>query len=99
MISRRWIVHREHFVHSWKTALRRELVAAYRRGTMDAGRCLDTYVNHGEPDILPREAVVFLASIVAAERAEVEWSALGLANDMASVETIEAGREFFFPSR
>jgi hypothetical protein len=48
--------------------MRRELVAAFRRGTMDAARCLGTYLLHGERSVLPPEAVVYLATRIVAGR-------------------------------
>jgi len=70
MNSQRWIAHPGHVVPAWTTALRRELIAAYRRGSMDAERCLRSYINQGEPDLLPFEAVVFLAARATIERSE-----------------------------
>lgn len=65
--SRIWTVHRGHGRPEWPGELRRELVSAYRRGTMDAARCLGTYRLQGEPTMLPPEAVIYLATRVVAE--------------------------------
>ena len=74
---------------------------------MDAERCLRTYMNQGEPDILPFEAVVFLVARLAAEsEAKDDWRVDHL--ELAAIrgsgidkfdDLIEAGREFFFPIR
>ena len=74
MTSQRWIAHSGHIVPAWTSALRRELVAAFRRGSMSAERCLRTYLNQGEPEILPFEAVVFLAARVASEHLDMRAS-------------------------
>lgn len=73
--SRRWIVHRGHVARPWPAQFRRELVSAFRRGTMDAERCLGTYQLHGERSMLPPEAVIYLATRVMAERTPeaAEW--------------------------
>lgn len=75
MTTPRWIAHPGHGRPSWATEIRRELVAAYRRGTMDAARCLRTYRLQGEPSMLPPEAVLYLATRVVAEGAPgvPEW--------------------------
>lgn len=74
-MSRRWIVHRPHVSRLWPAELRREIVTAFRRGTMDAQRCLGTYRLQGERSMLPPEAVIYLATRVVAERTpeEAEW--------------------------
>ncbi len=74
-MSRRWIVHRAHVGAPWSTEFRRELVSAFRRGTMDARRCLGTYRLQGERTMLPPEAVLYLATRVVAERApeSADW--------------------------
>jgi hypothetical protein len=74
-LSRRWIVHRGHEARAWPAELRREMVAAFRRGTMDAERCLGTYRLQGERSMLPPEAVIYLATRVVAERVPgaTEW--------------------------
>ncbi len=64
---RYWIVHPGHPGAPWPAELRRELVAAFRRGTMDAARCLGTYRLHGESSMLPPEAVIYLATRVVAD--------------------------------
>jgi hypothetical protein len=74
---------------------------------MDAERCLKTYLNQGEPDILPFEAVVFLLARLAADRTpegemsidHPELAALGPVGGDEFAELIEAGREFFGPRR
>ena len=73
--SLRWVVHRGHGRRPWPAEFRCELVSAFRRGTMDAERCLGTYQLHGERSILPPEAVIYLATRVLAERAPdgAEW--------------------------
>jgi hypothetical protein len=75
MTNHRWIVHSGHGRPSWATVLRRELIEAYRRGTMDAARCLGTYRLQGDPAMLPPEAVLYLATRVVAEQAPgaAEW--------------------------
>jgi hypothetical protein len=64
--TRVWIVHSPHGLTSWANNLRQELVSAFRRGTMDAARCLSTYRLHGERSVLPPEAVIYLATRVVA---------------------------------
>ncbi len=75
MLSRRWIVHCRHEARPWPAELRLEIVSAFRRGTMDAERCLGTFRLQGERSILPPEAVIYLATRVVAERAPeaTEW--------------------------
>jgi hypothetical protein len=68
MVSRRWRRDDAHGRACWSAELGRELVAAYRRGTMDAARCLGTYRLHGERSVLPPEAVVYLATRVVSGR-------------------------------
>ena len=104
--SQRWIAHEGHHVPTWVTALRHELVAAFRRGSMNAERCLKTYLNQGEPEMLPFEAVVFLLARVAAEREpggtlpidNPELAAICDSGGDEFADLIEAGRRFFFPS-
>jgi hypothetical protein len=67
-LSRRWIVHDRHDARPWPDELRREIVSAFRRGSMDAARCLGTYRLQGERSMLPPEAVIYLATRVVAER-------------------------------
>lgn len=68
MTSRYWIAHMAHGTAWWTTELRRELVAAFRRGSMDAARCLGSCRLHGGHAVLPPEAVVYLATRVVAGR-------------------------------
>lgn len=69
MHSITWIAHEGHSVSHWTAALRRELVAAYRRGSMDAEGCLRTYRAQGERAVLPVEAVAYLAARAVLDRA------------------------------
>jgi hypothetical protein len=75
MSSYYWIPHPAHRSPSWSGNLRQELIAAFRRGSMNAERCLRTYRLHGEPSILPAEAVIYLATRVVAgpPAAEPSW--------------------------
>jgi hypothetical protein len=68
MTESRWIAHPGHCTPPWTDELRRELVAAFRRGTMNAERCLRAYRDQGEAGVLPPEAVVYLAARVVADR-------------------------------
>jgi hypothetical protein len=102
MISRRWIAHHGHDVPTWKTALRHEMIAAFRRGSMSAERCLKTYLNQGEPDILPFEAVVFLAVRVVIDREthpcdlhHINAEILEDRGEMALADLFKADRETF----
>jgi hypothetical protein len=115
MTTKRWIAHRAHGLPPWESAVRRELVAAFRRGTMNAERCLGTYRLQGSRAILPPEAVVYLAARVAAEKVTGFHEALVADTlsdyggrelgvlfelDRAGFEDlIEAGRRYFFPGR
>ena len=64
------MIHPGHIVPPWTAALCVELVAAFRRGSMSAERCLRTYQSQGERSVLPPEAVAYLAARVVADRAE-----------------------------
>jgi hypothetical protein len=113
--TKRWIAHRAHGAPPWENAVRRELIAAFRRGTMDAARCLGTYRLQGSREILPPEAVVYLAAQVVAEQATCLHETLTVdalsecgGRELAVLfeldregfkELIEAGRRFFFPGR
>lgn len=87
MTTLRWIVHPGHGSPPWAAEMRRELVAAYRRGTMDAERCLVTYRSHGERSMLPREAVVYLAARVVAERT-TDRPVWGLEREFGAAEVL-----------
>jgi hypothetical protein len=113
--TKRWIAHQASGSPPWENAVRRELVAAFRRGTMDAERCLGTYRLQGSREILPPEAVVYLAAQVVAERATCfhesltadalsdhggrELAVLFELDREGFEDLIEAGRRFFFPGR
>jgi hypothetical protein len=82
---------------------------------MDAARCLGTYRLQGSREILPPEAVVYLAAQVVAEQAACLHETLTVdalsecgGRELAVLfeldregfkELIEAGRRFFFPGR
>jgi hypothetical protein len=113
--AQRWIVQPAQADPPWETALRRELIAAYRRGTMDAERCLGTYLLQGRVKLLPPEAVVYLAASVTADRtngtqgtltaealsvhAGYELATLYQLDRKGFEGLVEAGRRFFFPGR
>ncbi len=68
MTPRRWIAHPGHADTPCTSALRREVVAAFRRGSMDAEGCLRAFRAQGEPGVLPPEALVYLAAQAVADR-------------------------------
>ncbi len=71
--SLKWIAHEGHVaVPAWVSALRNEVIAAYRRGSMSAERCLKTYFSQGAEEMLPFEAVIYLATRVVIERERMD---------------------------
>ncbi len=108
-MGRLLIVHPPHARADWTSLLRRELVAAFRRGSMDAAKCLHAYCLQGGGAVLPPEAVVYLTVQAAADRAErpvdrvwldgaIGQDVLGSCGREEFVGVVEAARRFFFPA-
>lgn len=91
MTTRRLIAHPAHrpgpgggsTPPAWVEAIRREVVAAYRRGSMSADRCLRTCRLQGGSTLLPPVARAFLA-----EQATIERRSQGASGPVTLAETL-----------